>query len=381
MEYKRLLDLNALLQKKSFFLFGPRSTGKTYLIRSQLESRACVVNLLRTDLLLRLTAEPWRLEEIISSSGRKLVVIDEVQKVPMLLDEVHRLIEDQGIRFLLTGSSARRLKGRNTNLLAGRAWQSRLFPLVSAEIPRFDIERYLTVGGLPQVYGSDSPHEELDAYVSTYLTEEVKGEGVVRDLPRFSRLLKVAALCSGTVINFTQLASDVGCSPSTAIEHFRILEDTLIGFMLEPWGRSHKRKEVSSAKFYLFDTGVTNVLAEARSLPRESDLFGRAFEQFIVLELRAALSYRRMKERMCFWRTYDKREVDLVIDDRVAIEVKAGRKMSDRDAKNLLLLREEAKFKELMVVSFDKVERIHDGVRFLHHSTFLRELWEGTLLC
>lgn len=376
----RILNLQDLLQKKSFFLFGPRSTGKTSLIRNQLGDSAYVVDLLKSDFFLRLSNRPSELEQIARESKKEIIVIDEVQKLPILLDEVHRLIEETKLRFLLTGSSARKLKRENANLLAGRAWKAELFPFTSSEILEFDLSHYLLVGGLPQVYGSSYPHEELDSYVGTYLREEIQAEAAVRDLARFSRFLLLAAQTTGEIMNFSNIASDVGSAPSTVIEYFRILEDTLLGFVVEPWGASKKRKEISAAKFYLFDTGVTNTLRRVRSLDRASDLYGKCFEQFIAMELKAAISYKRLPVKLSFWRTYDKHEVDFVIENLCAIEVKATTRASERDGKSLRLLNEEGPIKNLLFVSQDPVERINKGIRFIHYETFLKELWAGELL-
>lgn len=380
MTFNRVLHLPTLLSQKSFFLLGPRSTGKSYLLRSQLGAQALVVDLLKSDNFVRLSSRPSDLDDMIRASQRSVIVIDEVQKLPALLDEVHRLIEEQGIRFLLTGSSARKIRGGKANLLAGRAWQANLFPLVSSEIPDFDLTRYLTVGGLPQVYGSTQPHEELDAYVGTYLRDEIQAEGAVRNLPRFSRFLAVAALGTGQVLNFTSVARDLGISPSTVIEHFRILEDTLVGFFVEPWGRSTTRKEVAAAKFYLFDVGVTNTLTRSRALDRNSDVYGRAFEQFIAMELRAAISYQRSPASLCYWRTQDKNEVDFVVGDLCAVEVKATERTSDRDSVSLRRLQAEAGLSAYYLVSQDPVERLKDGVRYVPWRQFLDRLWSGEIL-
>lgn len=380
MSYIRRLQLAPLLRKKSFFLLGPRSTGKTTLIRTQLGPDAFVVDLLKSDNFLRLSNRPSELGDMIRASGKETVVIDEVQKLSSILDEVHRLIEETPTRFLLTGSSARKLRHGQANLLAGRARQASLFPLVTAEIPEFDLTRYLTVGGLPQVYGSTEPHEELDAYVGTYLREEIQAEGAVRNLARFGRFLTIAALTTGEVLNFTNVARDIGVSPSTVIEHFRILEDTLLGFFVEPWGQSTKRKEVTAAKFYLFDTGVTNTLARVRTLERHSNLYGRAFEQFIAMELRAAISYQRSPARLAYWRTQDKNEVDFVVGDLCAVEVKATERTSDRDAASLRRLQAEKALPAYFVVSQDPVERLKDGIRFVPYGRFLELLWDGQLL-
>ncbi len=380
MIYSRILQLAPLLRRKSFFLLGPRSTGKSFLIREQLHADAFVIDLLKSDNFLRLSNRPSELADMIQASARSIVVIDEVQKLPPILDEVHRLIEETPTRFLLTGSSARKLRHGHANLLAGRAWQANLFPLVSPEIPDFDLQKYLTVGGLAQVYGAAEPHEELDAYVGTYLREEIQAEAAVRNVPRFGRFLTLAALGTGEVLNFANVARDIGISPSTVIEHYRILEDTLVGFFVEPWGQSKKRKEVTAAKFYLFDTGVTNALARIRTLERHSNLYGRAFEQFIAMELRAAISYQRSPARLAYWRTYDKDEVDFVIDDICAIEVKATQRTSDRDATSLRRLQDEKKIAAFFLVSQDPIERLNNGIRFIPYRRFLELLWSGDLL-
>lgn len=380
MSYTRLLQLPRLLQQKSFFLLGPRSTGKSFLIRAQLADQALVIDLLRSDNFLRLSQRPSELEEMVRAGGRKIVVLDEVQKLPILLNEVHRLIEETDTHFLLTGSSARSLRRGQANLLAGRARQAALFPLVSAEIPDFDLERYLLFGGLPQVYGSTEPHEELDAYVGTYLREEIQAEGAVRNLPRFTRFLSIAALGTGEVLNFSNIARDLGIAPSTVIEHFRNLEETLLGFFVEPWGQSTRRKEVAAAKFYLFDTGVAHTLTRTRMLDRNSDRYGRALEHFMAMELRAALSYQRLFEPLTYWRTQDRNEVDFVIGNRLAIEVKATERASDRDATSLRRLQAEGGLAAYFLVTRDPVERLKDGIRYIHWKPFLESLWSGALL-
>ncbi|HEY9593350.1 MAG TPA: AAA family ATPase, partial [Spirochaetia bacterium] len=272
------------MEKKSFFLFGPRSTGKTTLLRSQF-SETAIINLLASSTYLPLAADPSRIRDIVrerSKADEKIVIIDEIQKLPALLDEVHDLIETTGMRFVLTGSSARKLRRGGVNLLAGRAWQANLFPLVSAEIDGFDLARYLRVGGLPQVYGSDSPEEELDAYVTTYLREEIQAEALVQNLPQFSRFLKTASLGNAEQINFANVANDAGIPASTVRSYFQILSDTFTGFLVESWQDSRKRKAVATAKFYLFDTGVANALRGSTQLNEGAVEFGKAFEQFIA---------------------------------------------------------------------------------------------------
>ncbi|HEX4045225.1 MAG TPA: AAA family ATPase, partial [Gammaproteobacteria bacterium] len=277
--YQRQLNLLSLLEKKSFFLLGPRAIGKSFLIREQLKDKSLIFNLLRSELYLRLTAAPWELENMINAAlverPSEFIVIDEIQKVPQLLDEVHRLIEERQLRFLLTGSSARKLKHGHANLLAGRAWTAHLYPLSFSEIPDFKLDHYLRFGGLPAIYGSPDPEEELQAYVQTYLYEEIQAESLVRKLPQFSRFLITAALANGQMLNFAQIANDAAVAASTVREYYTILEDTLIGFMLTPWMKSKKRKAISTAKFYFFDTGVCHALAQTQVLDRNSDLYGR----------------------------------------------------------------------------------------------------------
>jgi predicted AAA+ superfamily ATPase len=380
MEFVRKLNLPDLLKHKSFFLFGPRSTGKTYLIRQQLKDRALVIDLLRSEFLLRLSSSPSELEHLIDADAlkRTIVVIDEIQKVPELLNEVHRLLEDKpGMRFLLTGSSARKLKRSEADMLAGRAWKAELFPLTWSEIPGFDLDRYLRFGGLPQVYPSKAPEEELFSYVETYLREEIRAEGLIRKLPPFSRFLKSAALSNGQLLNFAQIGSDCQVSPSTVREYYAILEDTLIGFMLEPWTDSKKRKAISTAKFYFFDPGVTHTLAGTKTLDRNSSLYGNSFEQFIGMELRAYLSYKRIKEPLTFWRSTHGYEVDYLIGAHTAIEVKATNRISKRDQHGLSALSEEKVFKHMLIVSQDRVRTKDEHILCLHWKDFLEMLWNG----
>lgn len=381
MKYQRCINLLKLLGKKSFFLFGPRSTGKTYLIREQLKDSATIIDLLKGELFLRLSQNPTELETLLPKSGEreKIVCIDEVQKIPALLDEVHRLIEERGVRFLLTGSSARKLKRGEANLLAGRAWTAHLFPLTSSEIPDFDLDRYLRYGGLPSVYQSPEPAEELDAYVQTYLKEEILAEGLIRKIPPFSRFLKAAALSNGGQVNFNQIGSDAQVAPSTIREYYSILEDTLVGFLLEPWTASKKRKAVQTAKFYFFDPGVTHTLAGTKNLDRNSNLYGASFEQFIGMEIRAFLSYARKKESLTFWRTHQGYEVDFLIGERVAVEVKATQKASSQDKKGLAALREEGIFKHYYLVTHDRIETEKDGITCLPWDRFLKRLWSDEI--
>lgn len=382
----RLLNLPELLAKKSFFLFGPRATGKTSLIKMQFAETVPVINLLRGDMYLRLSANPHELEPIIdafsahSFSDTSIVVIDEVQRIPMLLNEVHRLIEEKKIRFLLTGSSARKLKQDNVNLLAGRAWTAEIFPLTSHEIPDFNLTRYLTWGGLPSVYLSDYPEEELHAYVNTYLKEEIQAEALVRKIPAFSRFLQTSALTSGKMLNFSEVANDTGIPVSTIREYYHILEDTFIGFILPAWTKTVKRKTLSTAKFYYFDLGVRNTLAGISVLEKKSDLYGQAFEHFIALELRAYLSYRRKRLILSYWCSKHGAEVDFIIGDEIAIEVKASEKLTDKHFKGIKMLAEEQICKRHIVISHDPVNRRYANYEAIYWEDFLKMLWGGKIV-
>jgi predicted AAA+ superfamily ATPase len=377
---KRALNLLELLKKKSFFLLGPRATGKTFLIKQQLADSALIINLLDSNLYFRLSANPALLGEMIAATEKKIIVIDEIQRIPILLNEVHNLIESKKLIFLLTGSSARKLRGKEVNLLAGRAWQANLFALTSYEIKKFDLNRYLRFGGLPAVYNSNDPEEELDAYVNTYLREEIQAEALVRKIPAFSRFLQVSALTNGQMINFSNIANDTGIPLSTIKQYYQILEDTLIGFMLPAWIKSKKRKAITTAKFYYFDLGVKNTLAGINNIDPASDLYGQAFEHFIILEIRAYLSYRRIKEELSYWRSKNGHEVDLLIGNQVAIEIKSTKSISGRDQRGLEFLSEENIFQRYILVSNDPIERKNGKIEMLNWKKFLKLLWEDKIL-
>ncbi|MBY0544462.1 MAG: DUF4143 domain-containing protein, partial [Gammaproteobacteria bacterium] len=321
------------------------------------------------------------LESLIDASADvEMVVIDEVQKIPLLLNEVHRLIEERGIKFLLTGSSARTLHRAHVNLLAGRAWECQLFPLTSHEIPDFNLVRYLHFGGLPAVYLSEYPTEELIAYVSTYLKEEIQAESFIRKIPAFSRFLQTAALTSGQILNFTTIASDAAVPATTVREYYHVLEDTFLGFMLPAWTKSQKRKALSSAKFYLFDLGVRNTLAGITTIDPQSERYGDAFEHFIALELRAYLSYRRLHMSLNYWRTTHGHEVDFIIGSQIAIEVKATNKIQDKHFKGLRALAEENICERYILVSHDKINRKQNEFDIIYWEDFLKMLWADQLI-
>lgn len=377
----RILDLSKLLQQKSFFLFGPRATGKSTLIRQQLSDHALVINLLQSNLYLRLSASPFELESIIDDTpSKKIIVIDEIQRIPELLNEVHRLIEERKIRFLLTGSSARKLRRKGVNLLAGRAWEAQLFPLVTPELPHIELDRILRYGTLPAVYLGNNPEEELQAYVNTYLKEEIQAEALVRKIPAFSRFLQVSALTSSTIMNFSSIANDTGIPITTIHEYYQILEDTFLGFLVPAWTKSIKRKPTSTAKFYFFDIGVKNTLANINAIEPASNLYGQAFEHFIALELRAYLSYRRIRQTLNYWQTKHGNEVDFIIGDEIAIEVKTTQQVTDKHLKGLKLLKEEKICQQYYLISHDPLRRVVDSIQLLPWQDFLKALWQNKII-
>jgi len=385
MKLARSVDLPGLLAQKSHFLFGPRGTGKTFLAREQLGGKAIFCDLLHSDTYLTLATSPSNLEDMVYDQITRpgdsvLIVIDEVQRLPPLLNEVHRLIESKGWRFLLTGSSARKLHRRGVNLLAGIAWNQNLHPLTWKEIPDFGLDRHLRYGGLPAVYLSREPQEELQGYVANYIAQEIQMEGLVRKIPQFSKFLKAAALTNGKILNFDKLGRDYMVPPSTIREYYSILQETFLGVMLEPWDKSTKRKAVSASKFYFFDTGVLAALAGMKTLERNSDTFGNFLETWLVNEVRAYISYRRLHLPLRYWRTTAGYEVDMVVDDETAIEIKATRRVAREDLKGLAALKEEGIVEKFFLVSEDKTALLRNGIHCLHWSEFLERLWDGEVI-
>jgi len=356
-------------------------TGKSFLLH-KLYPQAPYYDLLRAETFLKLSMRPQALrEELVERLSRTTVhepvIIDEIQKLPLLLDEVHSLIEDLKLQCILTGSSARKLKRRGTNLLGGRAWTRRLHPLCSAEIGDYNLKRIFQFGSLPSVYESQYPEEDLKAYCGTYLQQEIAVEGAARRIDAFSRFLRTAALYNGEQVNYESWASDAAVPARTIREYFSVLEDTLLGEMLNPWNHGAKRKAVSAGKFYFFDLGVRNTLASIRSVEPGTDAWGRAMEHFVYRELRTYIDYTNDSRELTFWRTRDNREVDFILGDDTAIEVKTVQNPSERHLKNLKDLKAEGKFKHLLLVcAVDTPRRLQD-IEIIPLQVFLQRLWGG----
>ena len=378
--YTRILDVSRLLEHRSVLLFGPRQTGKSTLLRAQFPT-ARYVDLLEADTFRELSAYPETLRQTIAPS-ETLVIVDEIQKLPSLLDEAQAMIDrNPALRFILTGSSARKLRRGQANLLAGRAWMTHLHPLVWPEVGPGHLEKRLNIGGMPAVFDSALPAEELKAYVGVYLREEIRAEGLVRSIENFSRFLDVAALTNGQLLNYASVANDAGIPPRTIREHYQILEDTLLGTQLPPYQRARRRKHVATSKFYFFDVGVANALMRRSEIRPGSELYGPALEHLIYLELRAYLDYRRLDHELSFWRTHAGHEVDFVVGDEMAIEVKASKRVSPRDLKGLEALSQDASLKRRIVVSTEPRERTLDsGIVIMPVDVFLERLWNDSLL-
>jgi len=368
----RSIDLHALLKNKSHFLLGPRQTGKTFLIQHALKNIR-VYDLLDHAIYLALSQNPGRIAQELTPKDQ-IVVIDEIQRLPELLNEVHRLIESRGVRFLLTGSSARKLRRGGVNLLGGRARTKYLHPLTYKELgDRFDLRRATERGLLPSIYLSDDPRADLQSYAGAYLQQEIVAEGATRNVPAFSRFLKVAAFCNGTIVNFTNVANDAQVKRTTVYEYFEILKDTLILHELPPWKRTKKRKPLASSKYYFFDVGVVSALQGRRFRPGTPE-FGEAVETYLLHEL---MSYRDYvsDEPLSYWRSTTGFEVDFIIGDHTAVEVKAKENVSAQDLKSLRALAEEKQLRRYLCVSLEPRARKIDGISVLPLSEFLEALW------
>ncbi len=369
---ERVLDLPSLLQKKSHFLFGPRQTGKTSLIRHSLKGVRSY-DLLDTSVYLALSQNPGRISQELDPRDQ-IVVVDEIQRLPVLLNEIHRLIEERGIRFLLTGSSARKLRRGGVNLLGGRARTKYMHPLTYQELGnQFDLFKAIERGLLPSIYLSEDPRADLEAYAGSYLQQEIVAEGSTRNIPAFSRFLKVAALCNGTVVNFTNVSNDAQVPRTTVYEYFEILKDTLLLYELPAWRKSKKRKPLTSSKYYFFDVGVVATL-QGREFRPGTPEFGEAFETYLMHELVSYGDY-VSGEPLSYWRSTSGFEVDFILGDHTAVEVKAKENLSTHDLKSLRALAEEKKLKRYLCVSLESRRRNLDPLTLLPLREFLEALW------
>jgi predicted AAA+ superfamily ATPase len=364
----------------SIFLFGARQTGKSTLLRNQLKG-AIYIDLLDSELLMRFRSKPNLLYEMLQDKDEQtVVVIDEIPEVPELLNEVHRLISEKGIKFVLCGSSARKLKRKGHNTLGGRALPCYFFPLVSAEIPNFDLDKALLHGMLPTHYFAKNPQRLLAAYIDVYLKEEILQESIVRQLGTFQRFLEVAALSNGEMINYSNIATDCGVKVHTVRAYFDILEDTLIGYRIPAYTQTIKRRLIQAPKFYFFDVGLPQYLLNRTTLAQGTIEYGHAFEHFIVQELVAYIRYNHKKETLSYWRTHTGVEVDAVIGDaQVAIEIKSTNNIQNKHLKGLKSFVSDYPHARPIVVSLDKLTRKTDGIEIMYVHHFLEALWKGNI--
>lgn len=377
---QRIYNLRDETEEGSIFLFGARQTGKSILLGQQFND--CVqFDLLDSDLKLRLKKRPSLLYEMLQDKpDGTLIVIDEIPEVPELLNEIHRLIQQKAMRFVLTGSSARKLKRKGYNTLGGRAIPCYFFPFVSAEIEKLDLDKALLYGMLPPHYLAKRPHRLLAGYIDVYLKEEIQEEALVRNLNDFQQFLSAAALTSGEVVNYTNIAADCGVSAKTVQAYFTILTDTLIGYMLPSYTKVQKRKVTQSPKFYFFDVGIYNHLMHRTSLAQGTPEYGHAFEHFVLQELRAYIGYNAKEERLSYWHTYSGKEIDVVIGDaRIGIEIKSATEILPKHYANFKEYREEFPQSRCLVVSLDSLTRRSGDIEIMYLHDFLRMLWNGEL--
>ncbi len=365
----------------SVFLWGARQTGKTTLLE-QLYPKAKYFDLLLAGEFERLLREPSLLsQELAYLKEGDLVIIDEVQKVPHLLDEVHSLIHRKNLRFILSGSSPRKLKRSGANLLGGRALKKIMFPLVSAEIPDFDLIKAINNGMIPRHYMVNNPWERFRAYIGVYLNEEIREEALSRNLRTFSRFLEVAAISNGEMIVYKNIAQDCGIDYRTVKDYFEILVDTLTGYFIQGFTSTVKRRAIQTPKFYFFDVGIVNYLLNKKNLLPGSESFGHSFEHFIIQELIAYLGYTQSSENLTYWRTSSGYEVDAIIGEgRIAIEIKSTDEVKSRHLRGLKAFLEDFPQAKAIVVSLDKYPRILNGVEIIPAVQFLKALWNAEIV-
>ncbi len=370
------------LGSESAFFWGARQTGKTTLLKMKFPNSIYIDLLLNTE-FLRFNTTPDLLRQIVEAKQpQEPVIIDEIQRLPDLLNEIHWLITNKGIRFILSGSSPRKIVRGGNNLLGGRALRYELFPLVSSEIENFNLLKALNSGLLPRHYLADNPKKLLEAYIGSYLKDEIMAESKIRNIGAFSRFLESAAFSNSEILNYSNIATDCGISSVTVKEYFQILEDTMIGRFLPAFTKRAKRRIIAAPKFYFFDVGIANILLKRSKIEHKSENFGHAFEHFIYTEIYAHSQYSGLKYDISYWRTATTNiEVDFILgESEIAIEVKSSDSISGRHLKGLSQFSEDYKPKRSIIVSMDDYYRKIDHIEIMPWKFFLEELWSNKLM-
>lgn len=375
--YRRIFDIEGKLDE-GMFLFGARQTGKSTLLKERFKG-AVYYDLLNPNVRRAFRQNPNSLWEALQDKpAGTLVIVDEIQKVPELLDVVHSLMVDRGLFFILSGSSARKLKRSGANTLGGRAIPETLYPLVWPEVTDFQIDRAVQNGMIPRHYMVEDATKRLSGYVKVYLDEEIREEGEVRELDAFERFMEVAAISDGEMLNYSNIAFDCGVSAKTVKSYFQILYDTLIGYEIPAFRKEIKRKIRRAPRFYYFDVGLANYLMGRHNLKRGTDDYGHAFEHLVMQEIIAYKGYNDKRDIISYWHTYDKKEVDVVIGDaKVAIEIKSTERVETKHKKGLKAFKEEHPDCRLMLVSLDPITRKSGDKELVYVLDFLKMLWNG----
>ena len=378
--YHRIFDIENRLDE-AMFLFGGRQTGKSTLLKERFP-KAVYIDLLKSDLRNRFKQHPEEFREsLLRYPPETLVIVDEIQKVPDLLDEVHWLMVEKGLWFILSGSSARKIKRSGANNLGGRAIPETLFPLVSAEIPDFDLDRAVQNGMIPRHYMVANARNRMRAYIDLYLKEEIIEEALVQNVDEFIRFMEVAAIMDGEILNYENVASDCEVSANTVKAYYKILVETLLGFEVPAYRKVIKRKLYKSPRFYYFDVGIANHLTKRYHLAPRTPEYGHAFEHLIMQEIRAYLGYTGSEEELTYWHTYENLEVDAVIGDaRVAIEIKSTDHVDHDDKKGVMEFAKEHPEAKQILVSRDRVSRRSGDVDLYYVTDFFKALWAGEII-
>ena len=378
--YHRIFDIENRLDE-GMFLFGGRQVGKSTLLRERFPN-AVYVDFLNPDTRRRFERRAMEFHEILVKYPPKtLVIVDEIQKLPELLDIVHKLMVENDLLFILSGSSARKIKKAGVNQLGGRANEEHLYPLVYAEIPDYDFDRAIQNGMIPRHYDVKDARKRLQGYINLYLKEEIEAEALVQNIATFERFLEVAAVMNTEILNYDNIASDCGVSVNTVKAYFKILYDTLLGFEVKPYRKVVKRRLLQTSKFYYFDVGIPNYLLNRFHLMSETPEYGHAFENLVMQEIRAYLDYTDSEEELTYWHTYNKDEVDAVIGDaRIAIEIKSTDHVESKHKKGLQKFVEEHPQARQIIVSRDFLTRRSGDIDLYYVTDFFKALWAGEII-